>query len=152
MESKAKPQCFVFDIDGTLADSQWRTCLIKQKPKNWKGFVACAKYDLPIRAVYQLYKALTQSSVSIAIITGRSEEDFDVTNDWLNNWGITASFFRMRAAGDKREDFVVKGELMDKIQEQYDVVGIFEDRKQCCDEWNRRGIFCFDVGQGKGDF
>jgi len=148
----SKKPCFVFDIDGTLADSAWRTPLIQQKPKNWKGFKACAEYDQPLRAVYQVYKALRQSGVAILLLTGRSSEDMSITQDWLTNWGITFDGLYMRPPDNSRPDYIVKGEWMDVIQRTYEVLGIFEDRKQCCDEWNRRGIFCFDVGQGKGDF
>jgi hypothetical protein len=58
----------------------------------------------------------------------------------------------MRKYKDHRDDSVVKGEIADEIQKTYNILGVFDDRKRVVDMWSNRGIFVFDVGQGKGDF
>jgi hypothetical protein len=58
----------------------------------------------------------------------------------------------MRKYKDHRDDAIVKGEIADQIEENYKIFAVFDDRKRVVDMWSKRGIFVFDVGQGKGDF
>jgi hypothetical protein len=58
----------------------------------------------------------------------------------------------MRKYEDHRDDAIVKGELADQIEKDYKIFAVFDDRKRVIDMWVNRGIFVFDVGQGKGDF
>ena len=58
----------------------------------------------------------------------------------------------MRKAGDHRNDAIIKSEIADEIEKEYNIFCVFDDRKRVVDMWIERGIFVFDVGQGKGDF
>ena len=58
----------------------------------------------------------------------------------------------MRKYKDHRDDAIVKAEIADIIEEQYQIFAVFDDRKRVLTMWQERGIFTFDVSQGKGDF
>jgi hypothetical protein len=58
----------------------------------------------------------------------------------------------MRKCGDHRDDAIVKGELADQIEKDYNIFAVFDDRQRVIDMWVNRGVFVFDVGQGNGNF
>jgi hypothetical protein len=58
----------------------------------------------------------------------------------------------MRKEKDNRNDAIIKSEIADEIEKEYNILCVFDDRKRVVDMWINRGIFVFDVGQGKGDF
>ena len=46
----------------------------------------------------------------------------------------------------------MKAEIADEIEKKYQMFAVFDDRKRVLTMWQERGIFTFDVSQGKGDF
>jgi hypothetical protein len=55
----------------------------------------------------------------------------------------------MRRRGDKRADFIVKGELLDKIiADGWQPIMAFDDRNQVVQMWRARGIPCAQVAEG----
>lgn len=147
---------YIFDIDGTLADISHRLHFIQQKPADWKAFFKACPADKPIKEVVEIYKAL-QPEHSIKIITGRSSEIEEETSQWLGDHGMFFSDLLMREAGDHREDYVVKAELLDNLMKEHYwnqdpvklIAGIFEDRQQVVDMYRSRGLRVFQVAEGK---
>jgi hypothetical protein len=55
----------------------------------------------------------------------------------------------MRADGDHRPDFQVKGELLDRlIGDDWNPLMAFDDRDQVVKMWRQRGIPCAQVADG----
>lgn len=140
--SKLRP-VWVFDIDGTLALKGDR------RPFDWSR----VKEDKPNPAVCAIAYTLLDMGQSIAYISGRSDECYDDTINWLYSnveHGLDGSVgLFMRAEGDFRRDTVVKREIYDNhIKNEYNVLGVFDDRRSVVKMWRELGLTCFDVADG----
>jgi phosphoglycolate phosphatase-like HAD superfamily hydrolase len=151
MKLKDKHPCFVFDLDGTLCDVSHRRQWVATKPKNWDAWNAGISEDKPNTPVLETLRALSRQ-FDIVLVSGRGSEYRAVTVDWLRAHEIHFSALYMRAEGDHRPDDEIKSELADEVEKTYKVLGVFDDRKRVVDMWIKRGIFVFDVGQGKANF
>ena len=148
-----KRNCFIFDLDGTICDVRHRRQYVATKPRNWDAWNAGLANDKPHKAVQMVYQALRSSyETDLIIVSGRSDDYMNQTVNWLTDNEIFYDEIYMRKYKDHRDDSVVKGEIADQIEENYKIFAVFDDRKRVVDMWSNRGIFVFDVGQGKGDF
>ena len=86
----------VFDVDGTMADIEWRRHWVMNKPKNWKAFFAVQHEDPPHEEIVWLAKTLKDADTTILICSGRSNKFRKVTEDWLRERGQAS---RKSAAG-----------------------------------------------------
>jgi predicted secreted acid phosphatase len=154
MKLKDKPQAILFDLDGTLCNVHHRRQYVATKPRNWDAWNAGIINDNPNLQVLEVFNAL-KDRFPIFFVSGRSDDYRDVTIEWFEKHGIFESDYNgllMRKCGDHRDDAIVKGELADEIEKNHKIFAVFDDRKRVVDMWVKRGIFVFDVGQGKGDF
>lgn len=145
--------CFIFDIDGTIANNEHRQRFLTQKPKDWAMYNSLMHLDSPIDYVKELYNILS-SQYPVIICTGRQEDNRNVTKAWLwgNDFEIPEHMF-MRATGDYRDDCIVKEEMLDNIIKiGYNVIGVFDDRHKVVNMWRKRGIFVYDVNQTRSIF
>ena len=141
---------YIFDIDGTLADISHRLHFIQKKPADWDGFFAACVDDEPIPEIIQVAKSLSPVA-HIVMVSGRSDVVRSQTLDWMSELGIPCDCLMMRAAGDHREDSIVKAELLDDLREVYKdepIAGVFEDRKQVVDMYRAKGLRVFQVAEG----
>lgn len=131
---------FIFDIDGTVANSEGI-----RSPYDYDK----VGLDRVIDEVVHMYHILNQAKYPIIFLSGRPETCKPATEKWLWDYGMTTyEGLFMRAANDlKRKDFIVKYELFDKyIRHNYNVIGVFDDRKQVIDNcWRKIGVRCYDV-------
>lgn len=74
--------CYIFDIDGTLADCSHRLHHIQTHPKDWPAFFAGCINDAPIHHVVRLAKTLGETH-EIIFVSGRSDECRAATETWL---------------------------------------------------------------------
>jgi len=156
--------CYIFDIDGTLANLDHRLSYIKSKPRNYKAFYAGVTHDAPIAPMCAVAKTLAVARTPILFCSGRPEETRPDTMRWLedkvfswlfrpNEYGDygTARLY-MRKSNDYRKDSIVKEELLDQILlDGFVPVMVFDDRPSVCEMWKRRGILVARVGD-KDDF
>lgn len=142
---------YIFDIDGTLADLSHRLHFIQKEPADWTGFFAACPGDKQIPEIATVAKSLSKSSYKIVMITGRSDEIRDETEEWLDRYNIPWDALYMRKAGDHREDSVVKAELLDTCLRNMPgtILGVFEDRQQVVDMYRAKGLRVFQVAEGK---
>lgn len=141
----------IFDIDGTIANIDHRMHLVADREQ----FHSQAHKDTIVPQTNALVLAFSKY-FHVVFFTGRSDKHRKITEDWLlsNTYGSEFAVY-MRKEGDRRPDAVVKEEMLDELLRSkpgWEVFAVFEDRKSVCEMWNRRGVFCFDVAQGKGDF
>jgi hypothetical protein len=154
-----KPDCYVWDLDGTLCDVEHRRKFVTTNPKNWDAWNAglvCDEENFPVADVY---RHLSKSGICInvynremIIVSGRSEDYKAQTDKWLVDHEIFYDEIYMRKSGDSRDDAIVKSEFADQIEEKYNIIAVFDDRQKVVRMWQDRGIFVFDVGQGKSNF
>lgn len=119
------PHCIVVDIDGTVATNPDRSPYDSTKLHE----------DKPIPSVIELinrYVADPHSGIkqdtTIIFLTGRDEKTRKVTEDWLDEEFGDYELF-MRPEGEKRSDFIIKKEILEKdILPHYQVDFVLEDR------------------------
>ena len=146
-----KPDVYLCDLDGTLCNVSHRRQYVATKPRNWDAWNAGLVNDKPNLAVLGIITSLTYY-YPLIFVSGRSDDYRKQTEEWLEKYDISYNALYMRKYKDHRDDAIVKGELADEIEKEYNILGVFDDRKKVIDMWINRGIFVFDVGQGKGDF
>ena len=142
---------YIFDIDGTLADLSHRLHCIKSIPADWGRFYAACWEDTPITDVIYFARLLHDVGHRIALITGRSDECAQLTNEWLRVHSVPHSEMYMRLHGDHRPDNLVKGELLERLIADFpdeQIAGVFEDRKQVVDMYRAKGLRVFQVAEG----
>ena len=140
--------CYVFDIDGTLADLSHRLHHIQKAPKDCDAFFAACGNDAPIPHMQTLTLDIIERGVEIIFVTGRNESTRSDTEAWLRI-NVCPGVLYMRKDGDHRDDTIVKSELLDHaIADGYAPIMIFEDRKRVVDMWRARGIPCAQVAEG----
>lgn len=150
---------YIFDLDGTLALIEHRLHFIQQNPKDWRAFFAAVSDDVPNEPVIRVYKALREHGAECWIWSGRSDECKAATQDWLakhcgtkfGGWFTAPEAFRMRKAGDYRDDVVVKGEWLSEMEppEFNRLKAVFDDRSRVVQMWRDAGIACFQVAPGE---
>lgn len=85
---------------------------------------------------------------TVEIWSGRSDEVFLETQQWLLRQHIGYSQLRMRKAGDYRQDCIIKAEWYDNLAAHERPVLAFDDRQQVVDMWRSKGVLCCQVAPG----
>jgi hypothetical protein len=141
--------CYLFDIDGTIADCSHRLRYISDTPKDWRSFFAACRNDAPIPHIIDLALKL-RATTAIVFVSGRSDECRVATEEWLlgNGLGYVGNLY-MRKAGDHRDDDKVKAELLEQIlADGFQPIMAFDDRDRVVKMWRDRGIPCAQVAAG----
>lgn len=139
----------VFDIDGTLANIEHRRGFVASKPKNFKAFNAAIPQDTPHEEIVWLSRALFTHNTAIVLCSGRGEEEREVTEKQMKDFGVTFDKLYMRSKGDFRKDSIVKVELLQQIKEDFGTPYIwFDDRQQVVDAIRAQGIKVCQVAPG----
>ena len=145
--------CYLFDLDGTLADCTHRLHHIEKAPKDWRAFFAAVKDDKPIPHVVTLLRDLLDGGCNIVLMSGRSDECRDATTAWIDGVVVVDPMIElplyMRAAGDRRPDNVVKRELLARLRaDGWEPIMAFDDRDQVVAMWRAEGVPCAQVAPG----
>jgi predicted secreted acid phosphatase len=146
--------CYVFDIDGTVADCAHRLHHIVRKPgddrpKDWSAFHAATSADVPIAHMVEVCRAIFEAGEFVVFVTARSEECRAATEAWLAEHVVPEQAVYMRRAGDRRKDDVVKMELLAELRRDgWSPVMVFEDRTRVVKAWRAAGIPCAQVAEG----
>lgn len=140
--SDTKPKAVIFDIDDTLSDTDHRQHLAETK--QWSAFYASLKDDKPM-ATIDILKALYNNDYKIILLTGRPEIYKEATVTWLCNHFVPYHELHMRPVSRQYvKDSMTKLKIYEQsISPKYDVIAVFEDRKQCVDMWRKIGLLCF---------
>lgn len=140
---EGKPTAIVVDIDGTVAlmgsRSPYDTSTVDQ--------------DQPHADVVDVVSALSREVEHVVFLSGRDEECGGATINWLQKHlggrVHATSSLRMRPAGDRRRDSIVKAELFDEhVRDQYRVLVVLDDRDQVVRMWRSLGLTCLQVAEG----
>lgn len=141
--------CYIFDIDGTLADCSHRLHHIHPRPaKDWRAYFAACLDDTPIPHIIELTWIL-EGKAAIVLVSGRSDECREATIQWLDKHEVPFQALYMRKAGDHRNDDILKSELLDKVlADGWRPIMAFDDRDRVVKMWRERGIPCAQVAEG----
>jgi predicted kinase len=138
----ALKDCFIFDIDGTLAESDGRS------PYDYSK-VSTDKVNPYVAGIFRILKKSGGDDDTIIVMSGRNSICRKDTEKWLADNDLKPNFLYMRAEGDDRKDSIVKKELYEQhVKGKYNVLGVFDDRNQVVDLWRSLGLPCHQVNYG----
>lgn len=145
-----KAKAVIFDLDGTLCNTDHRQHFLEGEKKDWKSFNAACADDKPNKWCINLIKAMHITGHEIVFITGRSLEYFDQTVAWIEAYIGKFDFsLYMRPDRDFKKDTEVKIKLYkDHVEPRCDVAFVVEDRKQVVDAWREIGLVCLQCAPG----
>ena len=136
------PNCYIVDIDGTLAINNTR------HPFAWER----VNEDALNPAVATLVEKLGQDT-QIIVFSGRSSVCRDLTISWLKQHNIKYQDLFMRPADDQRPDDLLKSELYyAHVHGKYNAIGVIDDRPKVCRMWRNLGLTVFQVGNPDYEF
>ena len=147
-----KRKCYIVDIDGTVADCSHRVHHIHNKPKDWDAFFAGTANDKPIKHMVGLVSHMWLTAY-IVFVSGRPERTRAATEKWLRDHGVHPSLgpvtLYMRPDGDRRDDQIVKFELLQQLKaDGWEPIMAFDDRDRVVKMWRENGIPCCQVAEG----
>ena len=144
-----KRDCYIVDIDGTIADTEHRIHYITNGHKNWDAWHANAHKDKPIEEVIGILDMASEAGIKIVLCTARDEKCRKDTIQWLVENDIPYDALYMRKLGDRRDDDIIKYELLQEIREAgYNPILALEDRDRVVKMWRAAGIRCLQVAPG----
>lgn len=146
-----KQDIIIFDIDGTLANSEERAeTFLSGDVKDWDSFYDNCDKDDCIQPTCDLCRMLENNPLyEVFYLTGRPESAREKTMAWMHEHNLRGRNLFMRKDGDHRPDYVFKKDVYEtEFMLDYNVVAVFEDRQQCVDMWRELGITCYQVAKG----
>lgn len=149
-QDETLPDIYMFDIDGTLAQG-WFDKKIpgRRKPYDWSR----VGEDDPIWGVLNVAKTFHEAGIEVIVMSGRDAVCRPETMAWLETHLGWAPQVFMRPEGDMRSDVIVKNMLFNQhIRGRYNVLGVFDDRLQVCELWEKMELTLFRVGPLNSNF
>jgi phosphoglycolate phosphatase-like HAD superfamily hydrolase len=141
--------CYIFDLDGTICNTEHRIHYITNGHKNWDAWHANAHKDEPINEVLDILRMAAANDIKIVLCTARDEKCRAETLEWLSVHDVPFNALYMRKLGDRRDDDIVKFELLEQIYEAgYNPIVVFEDRNRVVSMWRSAGLRCLQVAPG----
>ncbi|MEV0996880.1 AAA family ATPase [Nonomuraea sp. NPDC050202] len=133
-------KAFLLDVDGTAA------LMGDRSPYD----LSRVGEDLPNKPVLDVARSMYWRGWDCIVLSGRDEICRDETVRWLRyHLGIPIHGPFMRAAGDRRADWIVKAELFDEhVRDHFIVDFVLDDRDQVVQMWRRLGLTTFQVAEG----
>lgn len=134
-----KQNCYIFDIDGTLAEMNGRSPYDYTKVDT----------DLPRHNITMIARVLSSTGLPIILLSGRQDDCREQTTKWLQENNIPFDKLLMRKSGDIRNDAIIKREIYEnEIKPYYNVLAVFDDRNRVVDMWRSLGLDCLQVNYG----
>lgn len=143
------PQCYIFDIDGTVAHMNGQ-----RSPYDWRKVGS----DIPDPAVKLIYKAIIKSGAVVFFVSGRDEVCRPETEAWLEEHGFNKKRFLrkgyidlfMRPKDNGEKDSLIKKNIYEThFKDKWQVVCVFDDRDQVVNMWRKLGIKVAQMEYGR---
>lgn len=133
----------VIDLDGTLANLDHRLPFVKRESPDWDAFFEACTHDVINIWCYHLIHALTNSDISVKIVSARSRKVEEKTRQWLKFQDIPESveLVLLRAEGDFTPDDDLKMKWLSQ-QNKAEILFVVDDRQRVVDMWRKEGLVC----------
>lgn len=144
-EYKSQPKTVIFDVDGTIA-----SYVGIRSPYDFEK----VSLDQPRHNIIDLANQYVEK-YNVAFFSGRDRSCYGDTVEWIGKWVFSdwwSITLRMRPKGDKRPDWIVKGEMMIAAinnDNNFYPWMVFDDRQQVVNIWDNMGIEVIQVQQGR---
>ena len=137
-KKKNHTKAVIFDLDGTLADTDDPNGNHK---KDHQGFRSHALGADAIPEMVDKVRKAHKKGREVIILTARSAHYRKDTKTWLNEHGIPYDSLFMRPVGDDRKDKVVKKSLLkEDVLPNFDVKKAYDDKKKNVKMFRKQGI------------
>jgi hypothetical protein len=158
MEKNMENLVIVFDIDGTIANTEHRKHWVASKPKNWAAWNAGMANDTlhgDIKFIWDCFTMMNvnhpkyEDKIIRLFCSGRGEETREVTEKWLRDNDFYWDKLYMRAEKDYRKDSIVKVELLEQIRKDWGPPFLwFDDRSSVVQAIRAQGVRVLQVCEG----
>lgn len=145
------PKALVIDIDGTIALKSDRS------PYDYSRV-----YEDSVREdIVEIISAWSDVNPGdhIIFLSGRNEDCREETVRWITNkigykpdhpYSTNVHLFMRPSDDPSTADFIVKDRLLDEyVNGKFNVIGVFDDRRQVIQMWRSKGLTVFDVAGNK---
>lgn len=153
MDAADRPPVIICDVDGTLCDVRSIRHYV-ERPEGAQHFRAnfalfhSASEECPaFPAVLKLVQDLEQAGYGVVIVTAREARWLEVTERWLDRYGVQRTELITRAMLDYRSDSVVKAEVCADIQSRYSPRLAIDDRDDILGVWAAAAIPTLKVSE-----
>lgn len=141
----------VVDLDGTLCNTDHR--VHHAKAGQWDEFNSLCTQDTVDIPVLELMRSMEYYGYGVLIITGRDEKYRKQTTDWLIKHHVFPEHLLMRGAVDRRPDYEVKLEEIEKFFGDKDaaleqVLFCLDDREKVVQALRDYGLKVLQVKNG----
>lgn len=139
-----KPRAIIVDLDGTAS------LFLSKGHRGPYDADKCDEDEVNPQVKYFLDLNLTHGDCKVIFLSGREDKFRDKTVKFLNEqYGYYGFPLFMRVSGDKRKDWIVKGEIFDReIRDKYNVFMCLDDRNQVVDFYRSLGLVVWQVAPG----
>ena len=122
------------------------------RKKNWYEFYKGVSGDAPKQAIIDLVATLRAKGYIICIVSGRPIRFLELevgkqAVTWLKENGVRYDHIFMRQSADKRDDTIVKKEILDRLPKDR-VAYVLDDRAKVVQMWRNSGLTTLQVADG----
>lgn len=146
-----KPTAYVFDVDGTLANVDPYLHHVRGSNRDYEAFHEASIDALPNIEVIEILNNAVSDCHAILVVTSREEKWRGLTCKWLASNDVRSHALFMRADGDRRPDYEVKKDILDKINEHWFIVHAVDDNPNVIRLWEEYGIATTKIGAWDGN-
>ena len=140
-----------FDMDGVLADNEWRNSMLLADPIDWNSYHLMSTSDEAHEPMCDLIHSIKGHGECcdaypvnnlVEIWTARPEQFREITEDWLRINDVPFDTIRMRPDGDWRPAAEIKVEWLIKVnaKEGHSVAMVFDDSTKIVKAMQDTGI------------
>lgn len=142
-----KPQAIIVDMDGTLADVSGIRHYVKRPvhEKDFDSFHKAAVFAPVNTAPAAIVRQAYEEGTAIFVVTARKSQWEKLTRMWLKKHSIRYDALCMRGNSDRRKDFDVKRDILNKIRETHEVILAIDDNPSVVKLWTEEGITTYVV-------
>lgn len=152
-----KYPAFIFDLEGTLSDHNWRAHFAASK--QWEQYAMLFPFDGVNESVFNMYQRLKGFYFDfdgqvvrpkMIILTAKSIAQIADVVVWLKATGIHCDELIMRPIGNSDRSAKMKIDIIDNIKATCDVKLIFEDRYDILQHMRAHNLPVVDIKHLKG--
>src|SRR5579883_2656195 len=148
-----KKDTVVFDLDGTIANIDHRTHLVKRPNAQWDKFFSECVNDKPNQWCIDLLLTMGRAGYDIKIVSARSRQVQRETREWLMSHipcEIPWELCMLRAPGEYTPDTVLKKAWLDGFDKDR-ILFVVDDRRRVVDMWRENGLVCLQCSSWEED-
>jgi FMN phosphatase YigB (HAD superfamily) len=139
-ETTVKRPAAIFDVDGTLVNVSSVRHHVMGEKKRFDLFHGGALECPQNENVVDILRIFQDLGFAILIVTARNERWFYHTLFWLREHEIEFDEIFMRGDKDNRPDYEIKGDILKRINVEYDVRVAVDDNPNVIRLWEENGI------------